>query len=421
MRRSVSLAAYMLFSRYGERWFARNLDKTSTCLAERKGIASHPRPDGKLIWFHASSVSGADTILGLSRQLLTKNPDLTCLVTTRTEATAQAVEGVMPDRMIHQFIPVDATSYIDTFLDHWQPDLTVWTETAFQPAFVVQTKRRNIPTVYMDASMSAQTYRRYRLFNGMTAALLQRFDRILTQDIPSKKHLQNLGAPSAKIEAAGVLKKGSRPLPHDENQRKALARAIGGRAIWLAAMVHEDEEQAVIAAHQTARRSYPELLLIFAPRRPERGDAIAEVLQEYDCTPAQRSKNQQIDRRTDVYIADTRDEMGLWYRLAPVSFLGGSLSAKGGHNPFNAAALGSAIIHGPEVFNFAEAYQTLTNAEACISVADGDELARNLETVIAPERAAQLATAAWEACGEGSTATDRALEVLQSYIPQEGI
>lgn len=415
MGRSVSLAAYMLLSRYGEDWFARKLDANT----ERRGVASMPRPDGPLIWINATSVSGADAILTLCRRLLDQNPSLNCLITTQTEAAAQALQGQMPPRIIHQYIPVDATPYIAAFLDHWKPDLSVWTEAQFQPAFVVQTKRRNIPTIYIDALMSAKSFRQYRLLNGMTASLLQRFDHILTQDAPSNKHLQTLGAPAEKIETSGRLDGGASPLPHDETQRKALARAIGGRAVWLAALTHESEEEAIIAAHQEARRSYPELLLILAPRQPERGDAIADMLCGHDCTVAQRSKSQQLDRQTDIYLADTPDEMGLWYRLAPVSFIGGSLSDQSGQNPLSAAALGSAILHGPQVSDFAAAYDTLLAADACIPVTDGPDLAKKLEAVLSPERAAQLATAAWGAYGEDDSANDRVFDLLQSYFPKE--
>ena len=415
MGRSISLAAYMLFSRYGEGWFARKLD-TNT---ERRGIASAARPDGPLIWINATSVTSVDAVLTLCRRLLDKNPTLNCLITTQADAAAQALEGQMSPRMMHQSVPVDASRYINAFLDHWRPDLSVWTETGFQPAFVVQTKRRNIPTVYIDASMSAKSFRQYRLFNGMTASLLYRFDHILTQDASSKKHLQNLGAPASKIEESGQLNGETPPLPHNETQRKALARAIGGRAVWLAALTHEGEEETIIAAHKVARRSYPELLLILAPRQPERGDTIADMLRGQECTVAQRSKSQQIDRQTDIYIADAPDEMGLWYRLSPVSFIGGSMVAKGGHNPLSAAALGSAILHGPQVSDFAAAYNTLLAADACVPVTDGPDLAKKLEIALSPERAAQLATAAWGAYGENDSANDRVFDLLQSYFPKE--
>ena len=159
MGRSVSLAAYMLLSRYGEGWFARKLGSNT----ERRGIASVARPAGSLIWINVISVSSADAVLALCQRLLDQNPFLNCLITTQTEEAAEALRGQMPARIIHHNTPVDAALYVATFLDHWRPDLCVWTEAAFRPAFVVQAKRRNIPTVYIDAIMSAKSFRRYRL------------------------------------------------------------------------------------------------------------------------------------------------------------------------------------------------------------------------------------------------------------------
>ncbi len=402
----------MLLSRYGEGWFARGT-------SEQDLLQRPDRPDGPLIWIHAESVSGADAILTLVRTLLNQNPNLSCLITSTTEAVARALNGQMPARTINQTIPADAEKQISAFLDHWQPDLSVWTETSFQPAFVVETSRRKILIVYIEAIMSTKSFGRYRLFNGMTTSLLHRFDHILTQDDASKKHLQNLGARPSQIEVSGRLNDSVPPLSHDETHRKALARAIAGRALWLAAMTCDGEEQTIIAAHKSARRSYPELLLIIAPRDPSRGDEIAAMLCDQGCAIARRSKNQQIDMRTEVYLADVPEELGLWYRLAPVSFLGGSLVACGGCNPLNAAALGSAILHGPEVFDFADTYDTLSAAAACVSVTDGPDLAKKLEATLSPERAAHLATAAWGAFNQNSRGYDRAVDLLQTYLRNE--
>lgn len=412
MGRSLSLAAYMLLSRYGEGWFARGTSDAN--------FSQRPdRPNGPLIWIHAESVGGTDAILTLARTLLNQNPNLSCLITSTTETVARALNGQMPARTINQTIPVDAERRISVFLDHWRPDLSVWTETSFQPAFVVETSRRKIPIVYIEAIMSTKSFGRYRLFNGMATSLLHRFDHILTQNEASKKHLQNLGVRSAQIEASGRLKDSAPILSHDETQRKALARAIAGRALWLAAMTCEGEEQTIIAAHKSARRSYPELLLIIAPRDPSRGGEIAAMLCDQGCTVARRSENQQIDMRTDVYLADVPEELGLWYRLAPVSFLGGSLIAHGGCNPLNAAALGSAILHGSEVYDFADSYDTLAAADACVFVTNGPDLAAKLESTLSPERAAHLATAAWGAFDQNSRGYDRAVDLLQSYLPNE--
>ena len=158
----------------------------------------------------------------------------------------------------------------------------------------------------------------------------------------------------------GSLKEGAAPLPHDEAERVRIARAFAGRPVWLAASTHPGEEEVVLAAHVRARRALPMLALILAPRHPARGDALAEMLRARGFQVAQRSgKARPIAADTDVYLADTLGEMGLWYRIASVSFVGGSLVAVGGHNPFEPALLGSAILHGPHVRNFLDPYRRL--------------------------------------------------------------
>jgi len=423
--RSLVLSAYLLFARNASGIAWRTLNKRlargkedADRLGERMGVAGLPRPDGRLMWIHAASVGESLSILELARRLLDERPDLHCVITTGTVTSAKALEGRMPARMVHQYIPLDVVPAVDGFLDHWKPDLAVWTESELWPALLDGVGRRGIPLVLVNARMSEKSYKRWRWWRGTAAAILGNFDYAMAQDEATARYLQGLGMPADKVEIAGSLKEGSAPLPHDERMRKAFARAISGRAVWLAASTHPGEEAVVSAAHHQARRSFPELLLILAPRHPERGDEVAQLLREDGWSVSQRSKGQEIDGRTDVYLADTIGEMGLWYRLAPVTFLGGSLETIGGHNPFEPAALGSAILHGPHVFNFADAFTRLGAADACVGVPNGAALADELEKVLRPEQAALLATAAWEASSDGADVTDRVLKVLQSHLEE---
>ena len=423
MARSLILAGYLLFARHSERFAKRTLDKRlangkedPTRIEERLGNASRPRPDGRLIWFHAASVGESLSILELVRRLLDESPDLHVMITTGTVTSAKALEQRMPDRMFHQYVPLDSGPAIERFLDHWRPDLVVWTESELWPATLVAVKRRNIPLVMANARMSVKSFRRWRWWKGTISSILRQFDFVMAQDGETGGYLTRLGLPSDRLEVTGSLKEGSAPLPHDEMVRAALARAIGGRTVWLAASTHPGEEEIVIAAHRRVLRSFPDLFLILVPRHPERGDAIAAMLRMDGWTVAQRSAKQGIERRTEIYLADTIGEMGLWFRLSPVTFMGGSLVDIGGRNPFEPAALGSAVLHGPHVQNFTEAYARLNAAGACVNVIDGDMLAAELEKTLVPERTAALATAAWDALSEGANVTDRVLDVLKAHL-----
>jgi 3-deoxy-D-manno-octulosonic-acid transferase len=421
--RSAALALYLALSRHAGGPARRLLRRRAAAgkedaarLGERRGVPGEARPDGRLAWFHAASVGEATSLLELLRRIETGRPDLTCLVTTGTVTSAQLLAARLPARSIHQFAPLDVAPWVARFLDHWRPDLAVWTESELWPATLVAAHRRGVPMALINARISARSFRRWRWLPGMARALLRRFDRILAQDDLAGEQLLALGAAPARLEVVGSLKEGAAPLGHDEAERVRIARAFAGRPVWLAASTHPGEEEPALAAHALARRALPMLALILAPRHPVRGDGLAAMLRGQGLVVAQRSKGEAVTPDTDVYLVDTLGEMGLWYRVASVSFVGGSLVDVGGHNPFEPALLGSAILHGPHVRNFADGYARLGAAQAATLVRDADELARALTATLAPDRAAAMAAAAWDTMSDGAEVTDRVLEVLGGYL-----
>ncbi|WP_299130651.1 glycosyltransferase N-terminal domain-containing protein [uncultured Amaricoccus sp.] len=421
--RSALLGLYLMVSRraggIAQRYLSRRMaagKEHPTRLGERMGEAGVPRPEGPVVWFHAASVGEAASLLELLRRLLTERPGLTCLVTTVTVTSEQFLRERLPERCLHQFVPVDVLPWVERFLAHWRPDLAVWTESELWPAALTATDATGAPMLLVNARISNRSYRRWRLARGMARALLRRFDGILAQDKLAAVHLRALGANSATLRVVGSLKEGAAPLPYDEAERVRITRAFARRPVWLAASTHSGEEEAVIDAHFRARRALPMLALILAPRHPVRGDGLAEMLRGRGLTVAQRSKDEAIGADTDVYLADTLGEMGLWYRVASVSFIGGSLAEVGGHNPFEPALLGSAILHGPHVRNFQDAYAGLTAAGAAVEVLDGEELGTVLGATLAPDRAAEMAAAAWAACSEGAEVTDTVLAAIGELL-----
>ena len=385
-------------------------------LGERMGEAGLPRPDGPLVWFHAASVGEAASLLEMLRRLTQERPALTCLVTTGTITSAKFLAERLPERCIHQFAPLDVLPWVQKFLDHWRPQVAVWTESELWPATLCESKARGIPMLLINARISTRSFRRWRAMGGMAGALLRRFDRILAQDSLAGDQLKALGADPARLSVEGSLKEGAAPLPYDEAERVRVAKALAGRPVWLAASTHPGEDEIVAAVHVRARRALPMLALILAPRHPVRGDAVAEMLRERGLQVAQRSKGEPIAQDTDVYLADTLGEMGIWYRVASVSFVGGSLVEVGGHNPFEPALLGSAILHGPHVRNFFEGYRRLGEVDAAVLVLSEDELAEALVATMAPDRAAAMAASAWAACSEGAEVTDTVLATIGDLL-----
>ncbi len=424
MSRSITLGLYLVWSARGGKGFAeRKLrerlaegKEDAARIDERRGIAGRARPDGPLIWFHAASVGESVALLELIRNMLEDRGDLSILVTTGTVTSAGVMADRLPERAFHQYLPLDARPFVRRFLDHWRPDVAVWTESELWPTLICETKARAIPMVLLNARMSKASHDRWRFLRGMARSLLQRFDRALVQDSLTEIYLRRLGLPIERMEVTGTLKEGAAALPVKSAELATMRAEIGGRPVWVAASTHPGEEEMVLEAHRIAIRTNPRLLLILVPRHPNRGDEIAALLDAGGWAYTRRSIGEGPEAEAPVYLADTMGELGLWYRLAPVSFVGGSWEPIGGHNPFEPASLGSAILHGPYVTNFVDIYQRLTEARAARLVSAPQTLAEAVDDLLSPDRAAAMAHAAWEVVSSGADVTERAKAVLLDML-----
>jgi 3-deoxy-D-manno-octulosonic-acid transferase len=420
MRQSIALGLYLAWSgrgglSYANRKLMQRLEEGKEDegrLAERRGEAGRPRPDGKLIWFHAASVGESLALLELIRRITEEREDVSVLVTTGTVTSAGVMAERLPERAFHQYIPLDARQFVTRFLDHWRPDLAIWCESEFWPALICETHARGVPMMIVNARMSKASHDKWRFLGGMAASLLRRFDHAMVQDEITAMYLRRLGLPSGRMEVSGTLKEGAAALPCNEDERREMTEHLSGRPVWLAASTHDGEERIVLDAHDLALKVNPRLLLVLVPRHPARGDAIAQMLQSEGWRFNRRTAEEMPDAEAHVYLADTMGELGLWYRVSPISFVGGSLEPVGGHNPFEPAALGSAILHGPFVTNFVDIYQRLTEARAARLVSGPDTLAEAVHELLNPDRAAAMAHAAWEVVSAGAEVTDRALDLI---------
>lgn len=420
MSRSFGLWAYRLWSRRGASSFAdRKLRERLAAgkedadrLGERRGEASMARPQGPLVWLHAASVGEAMALLELVRRMVDARPEITILLTTGTVTSAAVMAERLPDGAIHQYVPVDAQPFVARFLDHWRPNVAVWTESELWPSLICETDARGIPMIMVNARMSKSSHDRWRLLGGMARSLLGRFKVALVQDDLTEIYLRRLGMSPDRMQVIGSLKEGAAPLPCDEDDRSAFAAHLAGRPVWLAASTHPGEERIVLDAHRRALKANPRLLLVLVPRHAARGDELADLIAQDGWRMNRRSADEMPEAEASVYLADTMGELGLWYRIAPISFIGGSLEPIGGHNPFEPAALGSAILHGAYVTNFVEIYQRLTDVGAARLVSGPDTLAEAVDALLNPDRAAEMAHAAWQVVSDGAEVTDRAQDLI---------
>ena len=428
MAQPLALRLYLAWSaRRGTRFAERKLEdrlaagkEDAARVDERRGIASLPRPEGKLVWFHAASVGESLALLELIRQLLDARDDLSILVTTGTVTSAALMGERLPERAVHQYVPLDARDYVTRFLDHWRPDLAIWTESELWPCLIETTAGRDIPMLLINARMSKASHDKWRFLRRVARHLLNRFSHALVQDDLTEISLRRLGLSPDRMEVTGTLKEGAAALPADEGVLSRMRADLAGRPVWLAASTHPGEEEKVLEAHRAALKANPRLLLILVPRHPDRGDELAEMLERDGWSHARRSAGAHPAGQTQVYLADTVGELGLWYRLAPISFIGGSWEPIGGHNPFEPAALGSAILHGPYVTNFVDIYQRLTEARAARLVSAPQSLAAAVNDLMSPDRAAAMAHAAWELVSAGADVTDRSVDLVLDRLDRGG-
>ena len=349
-------------------------------VTERYGEASRERPSGKLLWLHGASVGEAVSVLPLIDALRERRPEVGILMTTGTVTSAKLMAQRLPEGVIHQFVPLDRLSWVRRFLDHWRPDAALWVESELWPNLLSEAQERQIPLALVNARMSPGSFKNWRRLPGGLKSLLSAFELCLAQDDAQAERLRTLGAP--KVLSVGNLKYAAEALPCDQSELSGLWEKIGRRPLWLAASTHPGEEEQLAEAHGHLREEHPGLLTLLVPRHAERGDAIAKLLGDRGLYVAQRSRGEEPDGETDVFLADTMGELGLFYRLSEIAFVGGSLVPHGGQNPLEPARLEAAILHGPHMQNFAPIVEALDQAGGARQVADASELADALHQLL---------------------------------------
>lgn len=365
------------------RWLKRRAKRgkeDTARMGERFGHASQPRPEGTLIWLHAASVGEVQSMLTLVRKLLQQHPGAHMLITSGTVTSAALVAQQNLPRTIHQYVPVDTPASVKRFLNYWHPNLALWVESEFWPQLILQSKKRNIPMLLVNARLSAKSFQGWKRWRGFIQRILDAFMAMYAGSGDDAARLRALGA--QHVIEAGNVKFDADPLPVDTAALAALSPQIGERPLWLAASTHGNEEQMIAQAHRQIAQRFPDLLTIIVPRHAARGAIIAQELRQQGFSVVQRSNREAIDSSVQLYLADTMGELGSFYHLSPIVFVGGSLIAHGGHNPLEPARQHCAILSGRHVHNFADIVKQMQEAQAIRLVADTNELAHAVSALL---------------------------------------
>ena len=382
---------------------------------ERIGKPKMKRPDGKLIWFHGASVGESLSMLPLITRLLELYPNLHIMVTTGTVTSAELMNKRLPERAFHQYIPIDNPTFAARFLRHWKPDLALWFESELWPAMLSNIKARNIPLLLVNGRISNKSFKRWQQFDFICKELLDCFTFCLGQSEEDAYRLRVLGAKEAIC--LGNLKYAGFQPPVDPVKREEIAAQIGNRPLWNVSSTHNDEELKIGKFLKRVQAKVPGLLTIIAPRHPNRGPEIQEALNEIGLKTALRSKGEKITDTTDVYIADTIGEVGIWYDLAPLVFIGGSLIPHGGQNFMEPSRMRDAVLVGPHMFNFTDAMNRAKKADAVIQVNDVNELEENvIQLLTNPELLEAKRSLAYNWAHGEAKVLDGIVEKVKGYI-----
>lgn len=394
-------------------WRRRKGKEDGGRLPERRGVAGRERPEGPLAWVHGASIGETLAMVPVVERLTDRG--LSVLVTAGTRGAAEVMSRRLPPGALHQYAPLDLPAYIRRFLDHWRPDLALVAESELWPNTVLDLHRRGIPLLLVNGRLSERSFRRWRRLPASARALMERFALCLAQTAADAERFRDLGARA--VSETGNLKLDARPPPADPRAVAQIQAAVAGRPVWVAASTHPGEEELIAAAHVALRESFPRLLTVVAPRHARRGAEVAAIAAEAGLRAARRSDGPEPDRDTDLYVADTTGELGLFYRLSSLVLVGGSLVPHGGQNPIEPAKLGAAILHGPHVHNFADVYAALDRAGGALPVADGDALARFLRDLL-PDTGLQreMARAGAEAVERLGGAVERTLDAIEPFV-----
>jgi 3-deoxy-D-manno-octulosonic-acid transferase len=384
-------------------------------VGERRGMSTDIRPHGPLVWVHGASVGEVLAAAALIERLRALN--LRILLTSGTVTSAAIVAKRFPADIIHQYVPYDSPRYVGRFLDHWRPSLALFIESDLWPNLILSSAARRLPMVLINGRMSQRSFPRWSRMSGTISALLGKFEVCLAQSKVDGERFAALG--SRNVITTGNLKLDVAAPPADSARLERLMAVTRGRPIIVAASTHPGEEEILCEAHRTLAGFFPSLLTVIVPRHADRGEAIARTIEAYGLHAGLRSREELPTAITDIYVADTMGELGLFYRLAPVVFMGGSLVPHGGQNPIEAVKLGASIVHGPHVFNFTDVYEALDRAGGARQADTLEVLVKQLGQLLADPVARDVSLAASTRVVEQlGGALERTLTALEPYLLQ---
>lgn len=356
--------------RYRERW------------SERLGYGRVADAPGTL-WIHAASVGEVIAATPMVKRLCEQSPEQPILITTMTPTGAERARAAFGDQVAHAYVPLDLPWMVNRFIQRLRPSGLVIMETEVWPNLVHACVRHGVSVTLANARLSAKSAKGYARVAPLTLPAFRSLDWIAAQSEADAHRFRAMGVRSDQLSVTGSIKYDLRIADEVHEKARALRVRIGERhPVWIAASTHEGEDEPVLDAHRQLRRHYPEALLVLVPRHPERFEGVAQLADDRGLTVARRSRGEE-PGRASVYLADTMGELLMLFGAVDIAFIGGSLIARGGHNPLEAAVWSLPVLSGRHVFNFADVFERLAEQDAVRFVDSAAELAPLLASLAA--------------------------------------
>lgn len=381
--------------------------------SERYGKSQIPRPDGPLVWVHAASVGETSAVIPLISRIAAKG--VWVVLTTGTVTSAKLAAERLGNQIIHQYVPLDMKPAVSNFLSYWKPDLALIAESEIWPMTILELGARRVPQILVNGRLSDRSFAAWKRRAYLAEALFENLSHVVAQSEVDGSRFAELGA--RPVTVSGNLKVDTTPPPADPAEVGRLLQMVGLRPAWAAISTHDGEEDIVGEVHKMVEGRHPGLLTILVPRHPDRAAAIVQMLEAKGLRVARRSAGEVINADTQVYLGDTIGEMGLFLRLTEVAFVGRSLTATGGQNPLEPAALGTAVLAGQNIQNFRDSYKRLITDGNARLVKDKDMLAAGVSYLLGNDEVRKkMVDAGLAAINDMQGSLTKTMATLEPYI-----
>jgi 3-deoxy-D-manno-octulosonic-acid transferase len=336
------------------------------------GIATLKRPPGKLRWIHAASIGESVAALTYVKHLKNWQPELNILITTITVTSADMLLPKIEktDGCFHQFAVADNVAWLQRFLDHWKPDAAIFLESEIWPNTIDILHKRKIPIFLLNAGLSPKSFKRWCWAKEFFSDILRRFSAILARSDADVERFRFFSPHN--IERIDNLKYANEPLPCNHDLYEIFQKIFAGKKVFVAASTHENEEEIILEAHKKLRTMFP-IVTVIIPRHLTRVKKVCEIFGRHKVSFSLRSAPA---KDSEIFCGDSFGEVGTFFRLADVCFVGGSLVPIGGHNLYEPVALGKPVLHGPFTDNVAEMRDFLKQKEVAFEVKNADDIFR---------------------------------------------